>query len=261
VAFLRGKRTADGTPRATRPSRALKKNVKSRMPSIIAGVTVPAVLATLAIANPGVTISEVELNDGTVWVTNTTDLKIGRYNAKVKELNGGVVAASTAFDVLQYETDVVAVEPATVSKIDPATMSNSAVAQVPSQSHVAMNGGIVSIADPTGRIWIAPVSALETITDATPVSLDLSDGAVTTVDGNGNVYAFDPGTGTVHVLEVTNGAAVESQSVTLKDASGIPISANPAEAPTITNQTLSHCSPTETSQSSKQTAQPAVKFS
>lgn len=234
MAFLRRNKKQGGAARASRVSRTPKSAAKSRMPSIVAGVTVPVVLATLAIANPGVTISEVELNDGTVWVTNTTDLKVGRFNAKVKELNGGVVTTSSSFDVLQYESDVIAVEPATVSKIDPATMSYTSIAQVPSQSTVAMNGGIVSIADPTGKIWVAPVDALDTISDATPVSLDLSDGSVTSVDEAGTVYAFDPGTGEVHTLVYESGAAVEQSVNTLKGANGIALGENPSDAPVLT---------------------------
>lgn len=206
---------------------------KDRLPSIIVGVTVPSVLATLAIANPGVMISEIELNDGAVWVTNSAELKIGRYNAEVKELNGGVISNSRTFDVLQYENDAVAVESASVSKIDPATMSYTSIAQIPPQSKVAMSDGIVSIADPTGRIWVAPIEELDTITESTPVTLDLSDGAITTIGPNKTVYAFDPGTGNVHVIGGEGEDAEEQRIITLDGANGIAISENPDLQPQI----------------------------
>jgi hypothetical protein len=231
VQFVRKGWWKDRAQRRANPNRA--KTWRRRMPSIVAGVTVPAVLATLAVANPGVTIAEVELNDGTVWITNTTDLKIGRYNAKVKELNGGVVTSGASFDVLQDESDVVAHEPATISRIDPATMSYSAVAQIPGQSKVALNAGIVAIADPTGRIWAAPVEALETINESTPVVADLSDGTALTIDSEGTIYAFDPGAGQVHTYALINGGFVEQETIALKDSGGMALAQDPADQPVL----------------------------
>lgn len=237
--LLKSRTKAPATTPVTKPHGAGNSNApkskkwKDRAPSIIAGITVPAVLATLAIANPGVMISEIELNDGAVWITNSNDLKIGRYNADIKELNGGLITSSKAFDVLQYEDNAIAVESATVSRIDPATMSYSAIAQVPPQSTVSMSADTVSVVDPTGRVWVALVNELDSITEATPVTLDLSDGAVATVAADSTVYAFDPGTGNVHVIPGATSTTKTAQVIKLDGANGLAISPNPDVQPKI----------------------------
>lgn len=227
------RRKDQGNGSLANTSTTQQKSWRDRLPSIIAGVTVPAVLATLAIANPGVTISELDLNDGAVWITNSKELKVGRYNAPIRELNGGVVSNSTRFDVLQDEQDVLAVETATVSRIDPATMSYTAIAQVPGQSDVALNQGIAVVTDPTGRVWISTASDIDTISETAAVSLDLSDGAVSTVSEDGTVYSFDPGTGTVHVSVFSDGASNVVETQQLLDAQGLLVSENPDTHPAI----------------------------
>ena len=68
--------------------------------------TAPVVLATLAIINPGAQVSQVDLHDGTVWLTNEAMISLGRYNPAVEELNAGLVAGAAQFDVLQDGIDV-----------------------------------------------------------------------------------------------------------------------------------------------------------
>jgi hypothetical protein len=70
---------------------------RKKVASTAAVVTVPSVLATLALVNPGFPLAQVDLNDGAVWLTSTSTLQVGRYNAQVEELNAGLVASSTEF--------------------------------------------------------------------------------------------------------------------------------------------------------------------
>ena len=133
-------------------------------------VTVPAVVAVLALLNPGFPLARVELNDGAVWLTATELSKLGRYNVQVDELNAGLVAQSTTFDVLQDEGDVVLVEPGKVSVVDPASVSLSsqvtAAGVQPSLvpgGAVSMSAGVLSLVDNEGGLFVRPLSALDSM--------------------------------------------------------------------------------------------------
>ena len=64
-------------------------------------VLVFVVLAVIAEGSPN---SDVDLNDGSVWVTNTsTDVQmLGRLNPQIRELDLGIKAEQNEFDVFQH---------------------------------------------------------------------------------------------------------------------------------------------------------------
>ena len=118
---------------------------RRRSASAAAVVTVPAVLAVLALVNPGFPLARVDLNDGGVWLTATSSLQLGRLNAQVEELNAGLVAAGTTFDVLQDAGEVLLVEPGTVSVVDPASVTLTTRATVPTGAVTRMGAGTVAV--------------------------------------------------------------------------------------------------------------------
>ncbi|MEP7765719.1 fibronectin type III domain-containing protein [Sanguibacter sp. 25GB23B1] len=204
-----------------RSARASRTGRVSRpKPAVVAGVTVPAVLAVLAIINPGVKIAEVELNDGAVWVTNAQGLKLGRYNATVEELNGGLIATDPTFNVFQDAQDVILVEPSKVSVVDPASVTLATQAEIPLGSQVDMAAGIVSIVGLDGSVWVRPTDSLETIDAATDGDLQLGEGAKATVTRDGAVLAVDPTDGTVHRVDPADGEG-QGEVATLTDAAGV----------------------------------------
>src|SRR5690625_3146118 len=83
-----------------------------------AALTPVMLLASLAIANEGVPLSQLELHDGSVWITSQSEMKLGRYNTQIDELDGGLVANSGKFDVLQDGDDVIVVEPTEAAVVD-----------------------------------------------------------------------------------------------------------------------------------------------
>lgn len=197
-----------------------KDKVRS-VSTVVAGITVPAVLAVLAIINPGVKIAEVDLNDGAVWVTNAQGLKLGRYNATVQELNGGLIASDPAFDVLQDAQTVLLSEPAKLSVVDPASVTLTTQAVIPAQAQVSMGDGVVAVVGPDGKIWVRTVAALESIDAQVDPDLDLGDGARAVVTADGTVLAFDPTDGAVHRMEVTTDGVQIGEASALKDAAGV----------------------------------------
>lgn len=159
---------------------------RKRTASTAAVVTVPAVLATLAVVNPGFPLAQVELNDGAVWLTATNTLQLGRYNAQVEELNAGLVAKSGDFDVRQEGSDVLLVEPGTLTVVDPASVAAAAEVPVPAGSQVSMQAGTVAVLDADGQLWVRTLADLPLLQTGT-------DPADATVDGDARVVVADSG--------------------------------------------------------------------
>jgi len=176
-------------------------------------VTVPAVVAVLALLNPGYPLARVELNDGSVWLTATSMQKLGRYNVQIDELNAGLVAESSTFDVLQDEADVVLVEPGRVSVVDPATVALTGQAAVPGVQPstvpggaVSMAAGVISVVDGEGGMYVRPLDALESITPGEGgADVDLGRGGRAVVTTTGVAYGVAQD-GTVSRVVAQDGA-------------------------------------------------------
>ncbi len=160
-----------------------------RWPSTVAALVVPVALATLAVVYPGATVSQVELNDGAVWLTNDAALRLGRYNAQVDELNAGLAPGQRGFDVLQDGGDVLLLDAGQVGVVDPAAVTLTGAASVPAGAEVGLGNGIVSVAS-TGRVWVRSIGELSTLdaTSATP-DLDLGTGGTAVTADSGVVLA------------------------------------------------------------------------
>jgi hypothetical protein len=170
----------------------------------------PVVLATLAILHPGAAVSQVDLNDGAVWLTNTSELKVGRYNVAVEELNAGLVTSSATFDVLQDGMDVLLVEPEQIAVIDPAGVTLGAQTTIPYGSDVSMAGGTTAVTLPSdGTVFAKPTQAIGMLDVVTgEPDLELGEGGAAVVARSGLVLAVGPD-GTVHKLDVGDDGSVD----------------------------------------------------
>ena len=74
--------------------------------STAAGALVTAVsvaLGIIAFTYDGFTTTDVDLNDGGVWVTKQDSQQLGRINVQAEELDAGLISPTASFDVLQDE--------------------------------------------------------------------------------------------------------------------------------------------------------------
>jgi hypothetical protein len=185
---------------------------RRRVASTAAVVTVPAVIATLALVNPGFPLAQVDLNDGAVWLTSTSTLQVGRYNAQVEELNAGLVATSTEFDVLQDAGDVLIVEAGTVTVVDPAGVTAAAQVAVPAGAQVSMAGGTVAVMDTEGQAWVRDFDDLPLLQVTTDdPDADVGAGGLVVASVTGDAFAVAGETGEITRLTPTAGGPASAE--------------------------------------------------
>ncbi|MDO5082423.1 fibronectin type III domain-containing protein [Arachnia propionica] len=159
-------------------------------------------LGVLAFAHPGLPASEVELNDGGIWVTNQNLLMVGHLNYEAQTLDGGFQSTKDNFDVSQAASNVLVTSSDKIQPVDVASVSIRSEADT-SGLQVSHNGDLVLFADPgVGRVWATDSGGAGTFsTTALPLLKDLSSPRVVVgVDGVGHVitkegahYAITPG--------------------------------------------------------------------
>src|SRR5690625_6999587 len=125
------------------PTPAPRTRLFAKTGKLIAALCPPVLLATLALVNQGVPLSQLELNDGTVWLTSNAEMKMGRYNPRIDELDGGLVASSGKFDVRQDANDVILVEPTTATVVDVTTVAAAVEVPIPNGADVQLRDGYV----------------------------------------------------------------------------------------------------------------------
>ena len=103
-----------------------------------------AVLVTGAILYPGFKTTEVDLNDGGVWVVSKSKNAAGRLNYPSKSLDGAVTPASKDFDILQQAGDVFIDDP------EGATINPVSAANMPLLRICSRNGGPSPLSGPVG---------------------------------------------------------------------------------------------------------------
>ncbi|ROR65979.1 Ig-like domain-containing protein [Agrococcus jenensis] len=179
--------------------------------STAAGALVTAVsvaLGILAFTYDGFTTTDVDLNDGGVWVTKQDSQQLGRINVQAEELDAGLISPTADFDVLQDDAAVLLHnrEASSVMIVDPVQVVTGAVVQLPPQGEIALNGGTVVIVDPAdGDLWAMPFADIGGYSaESTEPLLELGEGAAATVDRDGTVHAVSPRDGqqlSIAVLE------------------------------------------------------------
>lgn len=190
-----------GTVRSA--ARTSVRSPRRRWLTTVAASAVPVTVAVLAIVHPGVPVAQVDLNDGSVWLTNTSERKLGRYNAQIEELNAGLVTQALEFDVLQDEGDVLLTENGKASLVDAASVTLTAQVTVPFGSGVTMADGTVAV-NADGDVWARTVPTLGTLsTESQDPDLELGGGGVAVVARGGDVLAAEAD-GTLHRAVVTD---------------------------------------------------------
>lgn len=165
--------------------------------SAIAGALITAVsvaLGILAITYDGFTTTDVELNDGGVWVTKRDTQQLGRINVQAEELDAGLTSPTANFDVVQ-DGDVVLLhnlEASAAIVIDPVQVVAGTNVALPPQGEIALGGGIAAVLDPAdGMLWAMGADDIGAFSpESTEPIAELGPGAAVEVGRDGTVHAI-----------------------------------------------------------------------
>ncbi|MFA4841013.1 MAG: hypothetical protein WC580_04840, partial [Agrococcus sp.] len=188
--------------------------------STAAGALVTAVsvaLGIVAFTYDGFTTTDVDLNDGGVWVTKQDSQQLGRINVQAEELDAGLISPTASFDVLQDGDAILLhnLEASSVMIVDPMQVITGAVVQLPPQGEVALSGGTVVIVDPAdGNLWAMPFAEIGGYSaQTTEPLLELGEGAAATVDRDGTVHAVSPRDGQQISIETLDEGGLDEPRV------------------------------------------------
>nr|WP_242633350.1 Ig-like domain-containing protein [Arthrobacter sp. S39] len=188
------------------------------------GVAV-VVLVTGAVLYPGFKTTEVELNDGGVWVVSKSKNAVGRLNYPSRVLDGAVTPASTTFDILQNAGDVFVDDEtgSTLNQVSPANMRLGGDKQLPGSAEVSFGADVISVTDAaSGKVWaVSPSTVNGFDQEASEPVMVGSEGLVSAVGADDRIYSADPKSGAVTVTAVdANGGVVSSDSSTWGELKG-----------------------------------------
>ena len=176
-----------------------------------------AVLITGAIIYPGFKTTEVELNDGGVWVVSKSKNAVGRLNYPSRVLDGAVTPAGTTFDVLQDAGTVFVDDSAgsTLNQVSAAQLRLGAGIRSLPVGRGEFRSKVISVTDAAkGRVWALSPSTVNGFDEenSEPV-LTGSPGLVSVVGSDDRIYSADPKSGQVTVTSVNaDGGATGAKS-------------------------------------------------
>ncbi len=118
------------------------------------------VMVFAAVNADGSSATNVHLDDGTVWVTNSAGQRVGRLNVAIDQIDFAV-AASAGGDVIQEARTVLfSAGNGGVDRLDVLTGQPSGDNQIPIDSYQVMGGVGVVIVPDTGEIWVGRSDAI-----------------------------------------------------------------------------------------------------
>lgn len=167
---------------------AVRPLLRRRAPALLLALLLVAGVA-LALGNPGVPTTRVDVNDGGIWVTNDSRQLVGHLNYASRTLDAALRSPTTGFEIAQYRDTVTYTDPAahSIAPVDAAAVRLGAATSLPERSQVAQGGERLGILDQSeGRLWVAAAAqpADTPVTEGTALASDLAGGVVTAgVDG------------------------------------------------------------------------------
>jgi large repetitive protein len=196
---------------------------KSLVVAMTSGAVVAVLVATVAITSNGYTAQHLDLDDGSVWVSNGSDQVIGRANTQVLELNTVVPSTGADISVIQNGSTVLLFDRTNskVDVVDPATSKVVDSVPLPTADPELFLAGnnVVIHAGGTGQLWVVPVDGLSSFDAESEPTLSLGVNSVASVTPDGILYAYSADTHQVYRMDAAVSDTVDQvQSVNFGDA-------------------------------------------
>lgn len=182
----------------------------------IASVAVFSMLIITAVVSSGYQSQRLNLDDGSVWVSNAQEQAIGRANTKVQELNTVLTTESSDMVLLQNSTLVVVVNEATRSLDVVSEATGEVTEKIPLPQGVtsaALAAGFVVLHAPvTGEVWLIPIEALSSFDAQTqPANITVGPNSTVAVNNDGHLAAVSSESGTVSTMNITRDVTVTTE--------------------------------------------------
>ncbi|UVJ40784.1 Ig-like domain-containing protein [Arthrobacter sp. CJ23] len=207
------------------------RRTRKRLLAGAAGVTAATVLVTTAVLYPGIKTSEVDLNDGAVWVTSKSRNAAARLNYPSKVLDGAVTPASVDFDILQ-QAGTIFVDDQGSRNLNPVSAANMRLGgdrRLPATAKVSLGTQMLAITDPAqGKAWALPAANLDSFDPGASTPLrDSSRGIIAVVGTDDTIHTVEPESGRITSGTVdAEGNAKDTRTSTidpLKDAGELSV--------------------------------------
>lgn len=186
---------------------------RSALASVAGASALVVTISTLAVLYQGVSTADVKLDDGGVWVTKSTDARVGHLNYPSRLLDGSLLARSSSFDVVQSGESVIVHDSGsgTLSVVDTAGVKLGADTAVTPAASVALGGTTVAV-DDGGAVHVLPISGLNGVTfSADDAQLKAGTGSTVAVASDGSsVGVISTADESIHLLDST-GAELSSR--------------------------------------------------
>ena len=180
--------------KSDRAVKALRR-VSRRLPAI--GVLLLAsILVVVALIHRGIEVTELDVDDGGIWVSKGSDLSLGHLNYDALTFDGFVSTPSAQVSLGQDGRTVTIGDETThsVSSVDVAGMKLGGAITVPEGSQVAQGATTLAVLDASaGYLWVGDANRPDALKyDDTEAIADGLAGGVVTVSMKGTVYAYAP---------------------------------------------------------------------
>ena len=187
--------------------RAWLASHKSFLITAVGATAIVALVTTMAVVSGGYAAQRMNLNDSSVWVANQSKQALGRANTQILQLNSMAEATGRSIGVVQDADTVLLVDAGsdTLSTVDQATAEAGKSVPLPPRSPTVQIAGdqVLISSEATGQLWLTTSGALGSFTASAAPTFDLGGRALTAMDAAGTLYAFVPGTKTVHRIDTT----------------------------------------------------------
>ena len=169
------------------------------MPGVVVA-TAAVALAALAFLHPGVDTTEVNADDGGIWVTNQSRRMVGHLNYDARTLDAALRTETSEFDIGQSADTVTFqdLSARSVAPVDVAGVRLGATTSLGEQAVAEQGGDRMGVLDPaSGSLWVTSASepSQTAFTEKSAVSTGLVGGVVTTAQ-DGTVLAASGAAGT-----------------------------------------------------------------
>ncbi len=157
-------------------------------------VLVTCVVATVAALAPGYSTEQVEVDDGSVWVTNSARHMIGHANTQIAKVSTAFAANGADLELLQDPTHLAVHDRTnnTIDVIDPASAEATTTVPLPAGDPVVVDAGqttLIYLPD-SGDVWVSDVNALASFDAKSTAAFAVGVDAVMGADRRGRYLGY-----------------------------------------------------------------------